>query len=616
MTTQMVSRFRVKKLSNKHLLPVYKESQLPDLVDVANIQRAAPQIETGVEKEEEEEHDLQAAISAAQAAVTTGAKVERYIPTPDASRVIPLDSYHALYRKKFKEPSTLIRFSSTVEDVIGCPYVMDEEDEAFLKLHNTDKDSKFELEEFEAIMWQFESITNQQLPHLNLDPSQIPSYADFFTMVPANSYLSTVSKNLEPVYIHWTGRRRKRGGQCILPTLKYEDLLKGEIDPYVCFRRRETKPVRKTRRTDQQSLERLRKLRTEMEMARNLLEMVLRREKFRKEDLVLEHTVFDRKCKLREYQRILGIKEDEDLLPLPKKKRKSLEPSSSGTTIKIPLSRLKRDGAELHPEKSPIEQAVEASLERKREKDEPFEDTTECPYQPFPLPLPCQYFQPLPSLNTSLLYRKRIGRNGRVFMDRIQNQQSEAFNAYEYSLSRQFMFDTDVNDDENKPYVVDTMEESYLKHRTQLLSETELRNLVTIPFLTPLNMSVHAMNMRAAQRQANGNMITGDGNNSNSINNSNNNPSNGAGLAQPNRSVTATAVPMKRQTSSRSRLTPQQQAVAMANNMIAANMVAAVNGTNPHRTAVQMAVAAAAQQQQHQQQQQQQHGEFQRIGTR
>jgi hypothetical protein len=55
MTNQMVSRFRVKKLSPKHPLPVYKEYQLPDLTDAANIQRAVPQIETGVEKEEEEE---------------------------------------------------------------------------------------------------------------------------------------------------------------------------------------------------------------------------------------------------------------------------------------------------------------------------------------------------------------------------------------------------------------------------------------------------------------------------------------------------------------------------------------------------------------------------------
>ncbi|KAG0173931.1 Enhancer of polycomb-like protein 1 [Apophysomyces sp. BC1015] len=587
MTSQMVSRFRVKKLSNKHLLPIYKESQLPDLVDVANIQRAAPQIETGVEKEEEEEHDLQAAISAAQAAVTTGAKVESYIPTPDASCVISLDHYHGIYKKKFKEPSTLIRFSSTVEDVVGCPYVIDEEDEDFLNVHNSSKDPRMEVDEFEAVMWQFESITNQQLPHLNLDPSQIPSYADFFTMVPSNSYLCSLS-NLEPIYAYWVTRRRKRGGKCVIPTPKYEDLLKGEIDPYVCFRRRETKPVRKTRRTDQQSLERLRKLRTEMEMARNLLEMVLRREKFRKEDLVLEHTVFDRKCKLREYQRALGIKEDDDLLPLPKKKRKSLESGSSGTTIKIPLSRLKRDGTDLHQEKSPMEQAVEASLERKREKDEPFEDITESPYQPFPLSLPHQFFHPLSSSsNKKLRYRKRIGRGGRVFMDRV-HAQPEPFNTSEQELLqnmlKRFKFDTDASDDENNDPQINDMDDRYLKHRAQLLSEIELRNLVTIPFLAPLNMLTHATNMRVAQRQPNGNTTT-----------------NNTGLTVTNANRPApvhatSALPIKRQTS-RSRLTPQQAAVAMANGMIAANMAAAVNGTGQQRTAVQMAVAAAQQQQ-------------------
>jgi hypothetical protein len=55
MPVQMVSRFRVKKLSPKHPLPIFKESQLPDIVDPANVQRSVPQIETGVEKEEEEE---------------------------------------------------------------------------------------------------------------------------------------------------------------------------------------------------------------------------------------------------------------------------------------------------------------------------------------------------------------------------------------------------------------------------------------------------------------------------------------------------------------------------------------------------------------------------------
>lgn len=56
MTNHLVSRFRVKKLSPKQRLPIYKASQLPDLVDEAiKLNRSVPVIETGVEKEEEEE---------------------------------------------------------------------------------------------------------------------------------------------------------------------------------------------------------------------------------------------------------------------------------------------------------------------------------------------------------------------------------------------------------------------------------------------------------------------------------------------------------------------------------------------------------------------------------
>lgn len=228
-------------------------------------------------------------------------------------------------------------------------------------------------------------------------------------MIPSDDYPIQDERILETVYGHWKTRRGERNGDTIFPQLRYEDKLKNEIDPYVCFRRREQKPVRKTRRTDQQSLERLRKLRTEMESARNLLEMVLRREKIRKEGLVLEHAVFEKRCKLREFQRQLGIKEDEDLMPVSKKKRKtSLESGSSGyvkqrkkneqkkrsyvgsflltlfkrrhllsATIKIPLNKLKRDGFDIRQEKNPLQLAIQAELARKQEQDAGYEDVTE-----------------------------------------------------------------------------------------------------------------------------------------------------------------------------------------------------------------------------------------------
>ncbi|KAI8071471.1 enhancer of polycomb-like-domain-containing protein [Gongronella butleri] len=491
--TNVVSRFRVKKLSPKHPLPIYKESQLPDLIDPASIiQRAVPQVETGVEKEEEEEHDLQAAISAAQAAVTTGAKVETYIPTPDASNRIDNKVFHHLYKKKYKEPSTLIRFSSTVEEMTGCPYVMDEADDAYLKSSGVGLSE----DDFEKLMWEFESITNEQLPHLHLDPSHCPEYEDFLLLVPEHSIIHKWTMAPQ-VYEHWRARRLERGGKTITPSLAYEDISKHEIDPYVCFRRRETKPVRKTRRSDQQSMERLFKLRNEMEMARNLMEMVLRREKLRKEGLVMEHAAFELSARLREQQRILGIKEDEEVTQMfSRKKRKVALPdgSSSGTTIKIPLHRLKRDALE----KSPLQLQIEAELSKRRERDADYEDITENPHQPFAKSIPSRFFRPLhntleaPAAPRSLFgrssepratpgfeigIRKRVGRGGRIFIDRIRYPSSEWPNTNK--------FDPDALSDDEHDF--QWMDDAALQHRVEALDETDLRSLLTVPFMQPFN---------------------------------------------------------------------------------------------------------------------------------
>lgn len=148
-------------------------------------------------------------------------------------------------------------------------------------------------------------------------------------MLPSLSSWQGPEADLETIFNHWRSRRLARKGRSIIPELQLEDLVKNDVDPYVCFRRRETKSVRKTRRSDQQSLERLRKLRSEMETARNLLEMVLRREKNRKESIIQEHTIFEKRCQIRQYQRQLGIKDEEALMPVKKKSRTSLDQGSS-----------------------------------------------------------------------------------------------------------------------------------------------------------------------------------------------------------------------------------------------------------------------------------------------
>lgn len=202
-------------------------------------------------------------------------------------------------------------------------------------------------------------------------------------------------------------------------------------------------------------------------------------------------------------------------------------------------------------------------------------------------------------------YRARTGRCGRVFLDRKglspMSPKTTTTSDSGHPVFDRYRFDSDVSDNEDDSVVVDEMDSLYFKHRVQLLSENELRSLVTIPFLTPLNM----ININQARSAAA------------AVSASSNNSSTSRTPATPSRihqqaqqqsplppspvssvvSQSSAGVPIKRQ-NSRTKMTPQQAAVAMANGMIAANMAAVVNGTsNSNKAAIQIMAAAHQQQQ-------------------
>lgn len=347
--TNTSARFRQRKISVKQTLAVLWQSDIPDLEDEQP--RELQQVETGVEKGEEEEHHLQAAINAS-IAVSTGAKVEQvYIPTPDASKV--WKDYSKYYTKDFSEPSTYIRLSATVEETAGCPYCMDETDDEFLTKFNTDNKQPCTEDEFEMVMDKFEQIIAEKQPFLSMDASQVLSFSELSRFIveqiteaendPANpefllasinrrksnkphkSKLDSFKQFGEPIYEYWKERKIERKGGPIAAMLKFEESEKDDSDPYVCFRRRELRQVRKTRRTDTLSSEKLRSLLSEMESAKRLMEMVAHREKMRREALQLELDIFESRCKMKDLKRTLSIKgDDEDLVT--HKKRKPLPP--------------------------------------------------------------------------------------------------------------------------------------------------------------------------------------------------------------------------------------------------------------------------------------------------
>ncbi|KAK9351526.1 enhancer of polycomb-like-domain-containing protein [Lipomyces doorenjongii] len=372
------ARFRQRKISVKQGLQVLRQSDIPDLEEEQ--QREIQQVETGVEKGEEEEHHLQAAINASLAAAA-GAKVQQiYIPTPDASKIF--EGYSKYYTKKFTEPTTYIRFSSTVEDTSGCPYFLDENDFEFLEKINSTKRSasqKCTEDVFEQIMHQFEMAIADRQPFLSTDLSQILSFEELESAF-SEFNLPLYINFAKMIYPHWKERRIQRRGRPIMYTLKFEEGDKDDSDPYTCFRRREFRQVRKTRRSDAQSSERLRRLKAEMDAARSLTELVVKRETLRKDSLQLEWDTFKQRNMVKELKRKLGIKGDDEDLISKKKKQNGVDSQIPAVRLAIPkvpeIDLVTLEDIYNKREKA-IDTAIEEKLLRRREADIGWEDYTE-----------------------------------------------------------------------------------------------------------------------------------------------------------------------------------------------------------------------------------------------
>jgi enhancer of polycomb-like protein len=276
---------------------------------------------------------LQQAINAAQASVSGGRFKEAHIPTPPtiASNV----QYDVLYPARFEQPATYIRSSSTVEDHCnGSLYCMDEADEIALQRINAQLPSELKPcteDQFEEVMSFFEETVHTKQPYATLDNAPVLPLEDFQDQFEETTG-STVRRLAKHVYEHWRSRRLETANHSLQPSLKVSQLTTlpelpltitkfetgqdtDDADPYVCFRRREIRQIRKTRHRDAQSAEKLRRLRKELEDARHIVAMVKQREIMRKELLSVDKMLFKQRADVKETKRKLGIKgDDEDLI--------------------------------------------------------------------------------------------------------------------------------------------------------------------------------------------------------------------------------------------------------------------------------------------------------------
>ena len=275
-----------------------------------------------------QEFHLQAVISAANA-TALGAKAlkQSFIPTPDAVKAKGV-KYDELYPKAFSQPSSYIRFSSTVEDTIGVAYCMNDDDVRTLAQLNDGKDvnghprkdklSQCSEDTFEEVMNFFEETSARLQPFATVDNAPILSLDEMERSVD-DTVSGEAQKWFKHIYQYWVLRK---GSRPLMPAIKVRVLDTSteadDADPYVCFRRREVRQTRKTRGRDAQVVEKLKKLRLELEQARSLVQMVVQREQLNKEDLEVSRKVFEERRKLKDVKvnkQIIGEKgEDEDLL--------------------------------------------------------------------------------------------------------------------------------------------------------------------------------------------------------------------------------------------------------------------------------------------------------------
>ncbi len=237
-------------------------------------------------------------------------------------------NYDELYPKLYVEPRNYIKFSDTVEETLSSLYDMTTEDDQYLKTYNAKKPASAHLSEddFERIMEVLEDTVSEQAPFAAVDNTVVP----YETMVQAMVHVlnsKLIEAHGKAIYEYWKTRRQTTGNKSLHPSLKFETHQEhDDMDPYVCFRRREVRQTRKTRARDVQVADKLKKLRRELEDGRQLVVLAHQRELLKKEVLKSDRLVFEARARLKETKIRLSIRaDDDDLVNTKPQKRPRVE---------------------------------------------------------------------------------------------------------------------------------------------------------------------------------------------------------------------------------------------------------------------------------------------------
>ncbi|XP_060119901.1 enhancer of polycomb homolog 1-like isoform X2 [Heteronotia binoei] len=365
------------------------------------------------------------------------------IPVPEAESNIAY--YESIYPGEFKMPKQLIHIQPFSLDAEQPDYDLDSEDEAFV--NKLKKKIDISPLQFEEMIDRLEKGSGQQPVSLQ----------------EAKLLLKEDDELIREVYEYWIKKRKNCRGPSLIPAVKQEKRDGSSTnDPYVAFRRRTEKmQTRKNRKNDEASYEKMLKLRRDLSRAVTILEMIKRREKSKRELLHLTLEIMEKRYNLGDYNgEIMSEQEKVDAIRPKRKyeKKPKVVPSSATAAIQqttpaaLPVFNAKDMNQYDFPssDEEPLSQVLSGSSEAEEEND---------PDGPFAFrrKAGCQYHAPhldhtgdwpWSSPNGGTLgderyryclttltvpqrcigfSRRRVGRGGRVLLDRAYSENNSAF---------------------------------------------------------------------------------------------------------------------------------------------------------------------------------------------
>lgn len=298
-----------------------------------------------------------------------------------------------------------------------------------------------------------------------------------------------------------------------------------DADPYVCFRRREVRQIRKTRGRDAHSAEKLKKLRKELEDARGLVAMIRQREISKREQMAADRTLFEQRANLRQVKHNLPDQYkdgDEDLLINQKPKKKPVDISQRLPNVqqlqRRPDGRIAEADllllSDLHADQERhFTEQINLKIIQHQQWNEGWVDFTKAPLTPpletgtrstfrtatteyLPTPpasissehsvdvatdigdvnlnkaesVAVRYASPAYDgpCHSQPSYRRRYGRGGRLFIDR-RGMRTHSRSGLPSPVAERYKYDDDDEEDEPPIYFVDPFDTASMQFRAKIL---------------------------------------------------------------------------------------------------------------------------------------------------